>query len=291
MKNVLLFLFLFFQFKASAQEQFVVYFDTDNFELTKIENQKLNNWIKMHHKDKIVAINGYTDEDGSNSYNDTLAKKRVNHILEIIKEKVSFREDFKSRSFGEDFDQSKTKAKNRKVTIYYIEEKNLIYENEILGIEKSELEIIDLVDDKDDKVVIEDTISENLSLEEKIKNAKIGSIIKIENINFYLNRTTFMNESFQILNELLNVMQNQPNLIIEVLGHVCCNSNSNDKISIKLSHKRAKAIKQFLVDKGIYKNRIKYKGLGSSKPIYIIPEKSEKERIANRRVEIMILEN
>lgn len=288
MKNLSLLLFFFIQFISSAQEQFAVYFDTDKFDLTKIEKNNFDDWIALHSKDRIVAINGYTDEDGSNAYNDTLAKKRVRYIFDIIKDKVSIREDFQSRSFGENFKQSKNKAENRKVTIYYIEEKNLAYENEILGIEKPKPEIIDLVDDI---VIIEDVIAKNISLEEKIINAKIGTTVKIENINFYLNQKKFMNDSFPILNELLVVMQKQPNLVIEVQGHVCCNPNEDDKISVKLSHSRAKVIKQFLVDNGINKNRISYKGYGSSQPIYKIPEKTYLEAIANRRVEIMILEN
>lgn len=277
-----------FQFISSAQEQFVVYFDTDKFELTKTENQKLKHWIENHYNEKIVAINGYTDEDGSNDYNDTLAKKRVRYIFDIIKDKVSIREDFESRSYGENFDQSENKAENRKVTIYYIEEKDLALENEILGIQKPEPEIIELVDNE---VILGDTISKNISLEEKIINAKIGTTVKIDNINFYLNEKKIMKDSFPVLNELLMVMRKQPNLVIEVQGHVCCNPNVDDKISIKLSHNRAKVIKQFLVDNGIHKNRISYKGYGSSQPVYKIPEKTYLEAIANRRVEIMILDN
>ena len=134
MKYLYCFLLLFLKINSFSQEQFVVYFDSDKYELTKTEIRKLNDWMTLHGKDKIVAINGYTDEDGSNSYNDTLAKKRVHHVFEILKEKVPFREDFKSRNFGENFNQAKNKAENRKVTIFYIEEKNLAYENEILGL-------------------------------------------------------------------------------------------------------------------------------------------------------------
>ena len=115
---------LFLSLSAFTQEQFAVYFNSDKFELTNGENKKLEEWILLHTRDKIVAINGYTDKDGSNGYNDTLAKKRVNYIFDIIKDKVPFRDDFKSRSYGENFNQSKNKAVNRKVTIFYIEEKN-----------------------------------------------------------------------------------------------------------------------------------------------------------------------
>ncbi len=283
MKNLILLLFAFCQLHSLAQEKFAVYFDTDKFELTKPENQKLNYWMQLHSKDKIVAINGYTDNDGSNAYNDTLAKKRVNFIFDIIKEKVPFRDDFKSRSYGENFNQSKNKAENRKVTIFYIQEKDLKNENEILGIKNSKSETINEIEVKPD------TISKKISLEERVLNTKIGSTVKIENINFHLNEKKLMDESFPNLNELLKVMQNQPDLVIEVQGHVCCNPDINDKISIKLSHQRAKVIRQFLVDNGIHKNRMSYKGYGSSQPAYKIPEKTYLEAIANRRVEILIV--
>jgi len=64
---------------------------------------------------KIVAIHGFTDEDGSNGFNDTLANKRVNSIFNLVKDKVKIREDFKTRSFGENFNQSKNKAETGKL--------------------------------------------------------------------------------------------------------------------------------------------------------------------------------
>jgi outer membrane protein OmpA-like peptidoglycan-associated protein len=55
-----------------------------------------------------------------------------------------------------------------------------------------------------------------------------------------------------------------------------------------LSTQRAKAIKNFLLMKGIDESRVTYKGFGSSQPIFPIPEKDESQRAANRRVEIVI---
>jgi flagellar motor protein MotB len=45
----------------------------------------------------------------------------------------------------------------------------------------------------------------------------------------------------------------------------------------------------FLIKNGINRNRMSFKGFGTSKPIYPIPEKSAQEEEDNRRVEIMIL--
>ena len=54
---------------------------------------------------------------------------------------------------------------------------------------------------------------------------------------------------------------------------------------------RAIAVHNFLVANEIDDSRLLYKSFGSSQPIHKIPEKNEKERNENRRVEILILEN
>ena len=58
-----------------------------------------------------------------------------------------------------------------------------------------------------------------------------------------------------------------------------------------LSTQRAKAVMLFLNQSGIEKSRLSFQGFGVSQPIYTIPEKNADEREANRRVEIMIVEN
>jgi outer membrane protein OmpA-like peptidoglycan-associated protein len=284
MKSFLSIFLFFFIANIYAQEQFVIYFNSDKFELTKAENKKLEAWMTLHTKDKIVAINGYTDEDGTSGYNDTLSKKRVNHIFEIIKEKVPFREDFESRSFGENFKQSKNKAENRKVTIYFIEEKDLARENEILGIKE------EVIIENDSAFVLEDeVVLDDAPLEERISKTKVGKTLILKDINFYQNTFGVMSESRPVLYNLAFIMQNNPRLVIQVQGHVCCNGDVTDSRSIMLSRERAKAIKLFLVSRGIPAARVSFQGFGSSMPLFPIPEQNEEERVANRRVEILIV--
>ena len=45
----------------------------------------------------------------------------------------------------------------------------------------------------------------------------------------------------------------------------------------------------YIIKNGINRNRMSFKGFGTSKPIHPIPEKSAQEEEDNRRVEIMIL--
>jgi outer membrane protein OmpA-like peptidoglycan-associated protein len=88
-------------------------------------------------------------------------------------------------------------------------------------------------------------------------------------------------------------MRVNPKLVIEIQGHICCVSHSGDSpygaTGNGLSEERARSIYAELTGKGIEPNRVFYKGLGHSQPVYPYPEKNEEERIANRRVEIKII--
>lgn len=277
-----------------AQEKFTVYFESNKFELNTKENTKLTTWISENKNNKIVAIHGFTDEDGTNGFNDTLAQKRVNCIFNSVKNQIKIREDFKTRSFGESFEQSKNKAENRRVVIYYILEKDLTREDEILGIKK---EIVK-EEPKPEIVYPEKLVFENpngtksefkldRAFMKKVGEAKSGEKLKIENLNFVINTFAVVNESRGKMYELLLVLQKNPSLKIEIQGHLCCMPIDR----ADLSTQRAKAIYNFLVHNEIQKERLSYKGFGSSMPIYPLPEKDEQERAANRRVEILIVEN
>jgi outer membrane protein OmpA-like peptidoglycan-associated protein len=289
-----LFFFLFIVSSISAQEQFSVYFDSNKFDLTTKEKQSLNNWISANKNNKIVAIHGFTDEVGTSGFNDTLAQKRVDFIFQNVKNQIKIREDFKTRSFGESFNQSVNKAENRKVTIFYILEKDLPREEEILGIkkeikeEKPKPEIV-----YPEKLVFENpngTKSEfklDIVFMKKVGEAKPGEKLKIENLNFIINTFAVVNESRGKMYELLLVLQKKPQLKIEIHGHLCCMPVDRTDLSTQ----RSKAIYNFLIQNEIDKSRLSYKGFGSTQPIYQLPEKSEEERAANRRVEILIIEN
>ena len=122
---------------------------------------------------------------------------------------------------------------------------------------------------------------------QQIDSAKPGDKLKLENLNFQLNTFAIVNESRGKLYELLLVMQQNPDLVIDIQGHLCCMSIDRTNLSTQ----RAKAISNFLRINGIDSSRVTYQGFGSSQPIYPLPEKNEEERAANRRVEIEIIKN
>lgn len=274
-----------------AQENFSVYFDSNKAELNKTQTQSLEQWITSNTTGKILAIHGFTDEDGTSGYNDTLAQKRVAYIYNKIQNRIKIRDDFKTRSFGENFAQSANKAQNRKVTIYYLLEKDLSRENEILGIKPkepvSELREVIHYPEQMQFTNPDGSVHEyklDVAFMKKLGEAQTGEKLKIDNLNFVINTYIVVPESRSKIYELLLVLQKNPSMKVQIQGHLCCMPvDRND-----LSTQRAKAIKNFLVGQGINPERITYKGFGSSQPIYPIPEKDETQRAANRRVEIEI---
>ncbi len=293
MKKAIIYLYIFmlFPFFTQAQEQFSVYFDSNKFELKKAEADRLYAWAEANKSSKILAINGYTDEDGSIGLNDTLAQRRVSHVHGIVKDKVKTRDDFKTRSFGKLHKMSPVKAENRKVTVYYLREKDLGRENEILGITPPPVKKAPVV--YRDEITIrdprgnEEIVKLDVDFMKRVGEAKPGEKLQIKNLNFFENTFAIVPDSRPRLFELLEIMRTNPQLKIKLVGHICCMQGDPKK----LSYQRAKAVAMFLRQNGIARERVTFEGLGTTEPLYPLPEKNEEERAANRRVEVMVLEN
>ncbi|WP_395077790.1 OmpA family protein [Flavobacterium sp.] len=276
-----------------SQEQFSVYFESNKFELVASESKSLQDWISENTMSKIIGVYGFCDEDGSAKFNDTLASKRIDFVFQKVKNKLKIREDFKARSFGELHQQSPIKAKNRKVTLFFLKEKDISREAEILGLKPKEIATVKPTISFPDKIIIQNpngTKSEyalSVKFMQSLNEAKVGEKMQLDNLNFVLNTYAVVNESRGKLYELLLVMQNNPNIKININGHLCCIAVDKKDLSTQ----RAKAVYKFLEINNIDKSRMSYKGFGSTIPLFTLPEKTEMERAANRRVEIEIVEN
>jgi outer membrane protein OmpA-like peptidoglycan-associated protein len=131
-------------------------------------------------------------------------------------------------------------------------------------------------------------------LKTAINNVQLNETIRLSSIHFVGGLHQFLPESKPVLDSLADLMKANPKLEIQIEGHICClmAGEGNDKMDMDnsgmLSETRAKAVYNFLVQKGIAASRMKYAGLGYSRPI-VKPEKTEQDQINNRRVEIRIL--
>jgi outer membrane protein OmpA-like peptidoglycan-associated protein len=259
MKSFLL--LLFFNIMAlSGQEKLELFFDFSKDVINEKSIEEFENWLKNSKYKEVLKIHGFCDSVDSNSYNKELSTRRVNNVLSLLKSnEVQINEKLDLVSFGEDFLHSKTQSDNRKVEIFFKTIKPIA------------------------------TIKENLKktiIEKVVDDSKPGDLLKLENINFFDSSDILLPESRPALFDLIALLIKNKNLTIEIQGHICCQPKEAKDI---ISAARAKKIYDILIKNGIEKERLSHIGFGSSRPIYLVPERNEKERIANRRVEIKIL--
>ncbi len=123
-----------------------------------------------------------------------------------------------------------------------------------------------------------------------IENSDIADLIAkndkfiLKNLIFDLNRAIVKPESKQVLNALAHFMKNKPSMKILLEGHTAIGDSKNNQ---RLSEQRVKAVRQYLVEKGVAQGNIQIKGWGQQKPL-IVTRDIEEGKI-NRRVEIVVL--
>lgn len=104
-------------------------------------------------------------------------------------------------------------------------------------------------------------------------------------ILFQANSAIILPESYADLDIVYDVVKEWGNDKIEIAGHTDKRSTSKEKYNLLLSEKRAKAVADYLVKKGLDAQRLVVKGYGFSQPI------AENDPVngndANRRVEVI----
>lgn len=260
------FLLLLISCLSLAQSKQTFYFDFNQSKLNTHQLELVTQWTEEHPQAIIEKMEGYCDWIGNNSYNDTLALLRIETIQDKMRiENITISDSVKKIGYGKRHQQSIAQWQNRKVVVHFLEDVEVKQESNIS--QKGKLEII--------------------KLDSVFAQKEVGETIILKNLNFYNRSGVVVPESRPILKELLDIMRANPNLKIEIQGHICCQLGYDDEDIGKV---RALAVYQYLLKNGISKERILYKSFGSSKPLYKIPEKNDFERDANRRVEILILE-
>ncbi|MCS7204835.1 MAG: OmpA family protein [Leptospiraceae bacterium] len=111
-----------------------------------------------------------------------------------------------------------------------------------------------------------------------------GVEINLGNILFDFDSYKIKPDAYPVLEKISEVLKKLPEREIQIYGHT--DNIGDEDYNLELSEKRAKAIADFLKDKGIPPERISYKGMGSQKPLY--PNDTPENRAKNRRVEIFI---
>ncbi|MCF6404929.1 OmpA family protein [Chitinophaga filiformis] len=127
-------------------------------------------------------------------------------------------------------------------------------------------------------------------LEGKAIETKYASEITSEvssksySIEFETGSAVIKSSSFKMLNEIFESAVVAEGLKVGVYGHT--DNVGADATNIPLSEKRAAAVQDYLVRKGLSVNRVEAKGFGASKPV--ADNDTEAGRRQNRRVEIVL---
>lgn len=115
---------------------------------------------------------------------------------------------------------------------------------------------------------------------------KVGKKVVLKNIFFESGKSVLTPGSYTELERLLNIMKENGQIKIEISGHT--DLTGTESLNLALSEARAKTVVEYMVQNGIDRSRINFKGYGSSQPI--ADNASSSGRAKNRRVEFKILE-
>ena len=94
--------------------------------------------------------------------------------------------------------------------------------------------------------------------------ASISKPILIENIFYDFDRATLRPESETSLNELVKMLNDNPNVSIELGAHT--DLKGSEQYNLRLSDRRARSVVDYLIKSGINPDRLQPKGYGESRP-------------------------
>lgn len=254
-----------------AQEEIVhsIYFDFDKHELKEDQKESALKFIMALDTTMVesISIYGYTDDRGKDDYNFKLSTKRANTIRETligqgIKQKIIVSIEGKGKiRIDDDIVENlpEVRSKNRRVDV-----------------------VANLKEIEDKEPIAIPGMYESLT-----KNNIVGDRIHLKNLLFDRGSSKLTNTSKSELTKVAKLLHKYKNYHFEIQGHVCCtppyHNEAIDRETRKreLSKNRAEAVYKYLLLKKIPKNRMTYKGYGTSQPL-------GKDPRLDRRVEFLI---
>lgn len=255
MKTLLLFSIVFAGSLSNAQDTLSIYFAFDQSSPTANELKKITEF-KNSYFGNIKEVSAFCDTVGTRSYNQTLANKRLNTVLNLLGS-----ESKNTRLNGE-----KEAANSKDYNASQSRRVDIIYKSKTAPAVKktpSSWKGADVLEREFGNFITgnEQEVSMDLSL---LFIPGYPVLIKICEPEIV---------------ELFELMRDHPNIDAVIHGHVCCADD------FKLSFDRALMVTDYLIARGISKDRLQYKGHSNKDPKFT-PEVNEADRLANRRVTV-----
>jgi len=123
--------------------------------------------------------------------------------------------------------------------------------------------------------------------EEFSKKSSVGKRYLLDEVYFDQGSSGIRDAEIAQLNELAKTIKENDRLIIEIVGYT--DNVGDPRLNLGLSQFRAKAVSNYLFNKGADPNRIKSNGFGHEQAV--AGNDTEEERTKNRRVEMVLIEN
>lgn len=107
--------------------------------------------------------------------------------------------------------------------------------------------------------------------------------LTLEGVNFDNDKATLRPEAMVILDQAAETLKEWGDVKVEVAGHT--DSSASDAYNLQLSERRANAVRDYLISKGVAAERLTAKGYGESMPV--ADNSTAEGRFKNRRVELV----
>ena len=136
------------------------------------------------------------------------------------------------------------------------------------------------------KTIKIDNQSKNDILQEILMTpVEIGKSIIIDDLHFKTGLTELDDDSYRLLDQLVDFMSHNSTLKVEIAGHT--DSDGSEEFNQSLSEGRAQSAVNYIIEKGIDESRLVAKGYGESEPM--VENDTEENKAKNRRVELKVI--
>jgi len=120
--------------------------------------------------------------------------------------------------------------------------------------------------------------------EVEIKQVEPGTTFTINDILFEINSSNLLSSSTLVLDGFVDWLIKNESLKVEIQGHT--DDVGRDEDNMALSMDRAFSVMEYILSKGVEKNRLTFKGYGETNPK--VPNDTDINRSKNRRTDFLI---
>ncbi|MFK7755459.1 MAG: OmpA family protein [Flavobacteriales bacterium] len=125
----------------------------------------------------------------------------------------------------------------------------------------------------------------------KMFKMEVGVTVQLDNIYYDYGKAAIRPDAAAELDKLVSILEENPTIVIELSSHT--DARGSAPYNLNLSKKRAQSAVNYIISKGIVKNRLVSKGYGELKPLNKCIDGvkcTEEEYQLNRRTEFTILD-